>query len=118
VGKNENFELKNAKQAQFPEVFMQNKANFKRAKMNVNIYRQENYENFHAFRPKKNKANSKPKAGLWPEIRSTKHEIRQLRWRGRMPVAPCRSGNELKGYDLKKQSQYAGLRPEILSTKL
>ena len=24
-------------------------------------------------------------------------EIRQLRWRGRMPVAPCRSGNKLKG---------------------
>jgi len=55
---------------------MQNKANFKRAKMNVNIYRQEDYENFHAFWPKKNKANSKPKASLRPEILNTKLEIR------------------------------------------
>jgi len=40
---------------------------------------------FYAFGPRKNKAKTKPISSLWPEIRSTKFEIRN---------------------DLKKQSQF------------
>jgi len=61
--------------------------------MNVSIYMKEEYEDFHAFVRRKNKPNSKPITGLWPEIRSSKSEIRRLRLCSRTPIAPCRSGN-------------------------
>ncbi len=38
-------------------LIMQNKANFKRAKMNANAFSQKDYENETAFRPQKNKPN-------------------------------------------------------------
>ena len=44
-------------------LFMQNKPNFRKAKMNVNAFSQKDYENETTFRPKKtnpNKPNSPP----------------------------------------------------------
>ena len=38
----------------------------------VSIYMKGDYEEFQALKCRKNKANSKPIAGLCPEIRSTK----------------------------------------------
>jgi len=40
--------------------------------MNVSIYLKGYYEELHALKAAKNKANSKPIAGLRPEILSTK----------------------------------------------
>jgi len=40
--------------------------------MGVSVYLKGVYEGFSVFKRRKNKANSKPIAGLWTEIRSTK----------------------------------------------
>jgi len=36
------------------------------------------YVEFHALKWRKNKPNSKPIAGLWPEIQGTKSKIRRM----------------------------------------
>jgi len=36
--------------------------------MSLSVYMKGDYEEFHALRRRKNKANSKPNAGLWVEI--------------------------------------------------
>jgi len=41
-------------------------------KMSVSIYKKGEYEDFHAFGRRKNKAKQSQSAGLWPEILSTK----------------------------------------------
>jgi len=81
--------------------------------MNLTSIIIRNYEENRRFGLEKNKANSKPISGLWPEIR-------QLRLCSRTSVAPCRSGNKMNEcgmtalkaqfteHDLKKQSQFAG----------
>jgi len=48
------------------------------------------------------KANQSQYAGLWPEIRSTKFEIRNKRHRSQMTDPKAR----LTGCDLKKQNQF------------
>jgi hypothetical protein len=47
---------------------MQNKANLRKDKMNANSVITRDYGENARFGLKKNKANSKPIAGLWPEI--------------------------------------------------
>jgi hypothetical protein len=42
------------------QMIMQNKANFRKAKMNINIYYTKSYNNETAFRRRKNKPNSNP----------------------------------------------------------
>ena len=41
--------------------------------MNVKSFQEKDYDDFAGLRRQKNKANSKPIAGLWPEIRSSKY---------------------------------------------
>ncbi len=51
---------------------MQNKANFKRAKMNANAFSQKDYENETAFRPQKNKPNQTQFQNTTPKQREEK----------------------------------------------
>jgi hypothetical protein len=55
--------------------FMQNKANLRNEQMNISSFITSKYENLGIWWIGKNKPNSKPIAGLWPEIRSTKSQI-------------------------------------------
>ena len=55
---------------------MQNKANLPGVEINAISLFTKDYENFMLHESQKNKAKTKPIAGLWPEIRSTNHEIR------------------------------------------
>jgi len=52
--------------------FMQNKPNFRKAKMNVNIYNTMTYENFIPLAGYKNKANSNPNK---PNLRKAKMNV-------------------------------------------
>ena len=55
---------------------MQNKANLQKAQMNVKSFRTSDYDNFAALRLRKNKANSKPKAGLCRKLEALNAESR------------------------------------------
>jgi len=48
------------KQAQFPEVLMQNKPNLLKGKMSASVYIKGYYKDFQLFRRRENKPNSKP----------------------------------------------------------
>jgi len=87
------------------ECYLKKQSQFPKGQNGVKSVIVIDYGDLYGWRQRKNKAKQSQYAGLRPEIRSANSEIRQLRWRGRMPVAPCRSGNELKGSYLKKQSQ-------------
>ena len=54
---------------------MQNKPNFQKTKMNVNIYNTTNYENKWQQRVRKNKPNSNP---IKPNLRKAKMNINSL----------------------------------------
>jgi len=54
----------------FKQSFLQNEPNFQKGRMGVSIYMKGDYEEKQRFGFEKNKANSKPIAGLWPEIRN------------------------------------------------
>ena len=60
------------KLSSFVIVFMQNKPNFRKAKMNVNIYYTKAYNNETAFRRRKNKPNSNP---IKPNLRKAKMNV-------------------------------------------
>ena len=65
-------------------------------KMNISIYMKGDYEEFQALRRRKNKPNSKPIVGLWPEIVNNTN--------GCGMIAAKAQFTELQ---LKKQSQFA-----------
>jgi len=46
--------------------------------MNVSVYKKGHYGELCDLMATKNKANSKPIAGFWPDIQSTKLEIRRI----------------------------------------
>ena len=81
---------------------MQNKANLPDAQIDVTSFGKRDYDDFAALRLWKNKPNSKPNAGLWPEIRSTKYEILK-KPNGCVMAAPQA---QLTEYDFAKQSQF------------
>ncbi len=54
-------------------LFMQNEPNFPKAQMNVNKVLTKDYEEKSDWTPGENEPNSKPIAGLWPEILSSKY---------------------------------------------
>ncbi len=54
-------------------LFMQNKPNFRKAKMNVNIYYTKAYNNEIAFRRRKNKPNSNP---IKPNFQKAKMNVK------------------------------------------
>jgi len=54
---------------------MQNKPNFRKAKMNVNIYYTKTYNNETAFRRRKNKPNSNP---IKPNLRKAQMNVNSL----------------------------------------
>jgi len=75
---------------------LQNKANFKRAKMNLNLSFIKDCKHGGRLAAQKKQTQSKPNGGLWPEIRN--------KMNGCQMTAP---EAQLKRYHLKKQSQFA-----------
>ena len=73
---------------------MQNKPNFRKGEMGVSVCIKECYGDFQPFWAAEKQSQTKPIASRWPEIQSSKSEIRQLRLCSRTPVAPCWPGNE------------------------
>jgi len=97
--------------------------------MGVSIYMKGDYEDFQAFGRRKNKANSKPNKTNSPAFglvhRGKTIPIPIQDNQDEAVIRPPLAGNprqdessRMTEHNLKKQSQYAGLCPEILNTKL
>jgi hypothetical protein len=54
---------------------LQNKANFRKGQINISIFSTKDYEKIAHLETPAKQSQTKPIAGLWPEVRSTNPEI-------------------------------------------